>query len=67
MTIKDNGILEEDCWDLSGSSNNSSCYPLLISFKDVRLSDVLPLLNSISKHYSVRSVHISNYVGGDLH
>lgn len=66
MTIKDNKILEEDYCDLPGSSNNSSCYPLLISFKGFCLTDVLPLLNAISKHYSIGYVEISKNKGCSL-
>lgn len=54
---RDNKLIEEDR-NLAVSLNNSSCYPLHFSFKNISLSEILPLLNSIVKEYNIENIII---------
>jgi len=42
----------------------SSRYPLHLSFKNVRLSEVLPLLNKVKQSYDISFVTIRKRRGG---
>jgi hypothetical protein len=55
--VKDNKYIQEDL-NLGGFSNNSFCYPLHLSFKDLSLTDVLPLLEDIFSAYNVEFISI---------
>jgi len=56
--IRDNKLIEEE-ENPGGFPNNSSCYPLLhFSFKNISLSEILPLLNSIVREYDIENIII---------
>ena len=60
--------MADNCCNLEevvlGGACSSSCYPLYFSFRAVRLTDVLPLLNNISKYYDIKKIEIRKHGGG---
>jgi len=54
----------EDTLILAGISKKSSRYPLFLSFKNISVSDVVPLLNKVWESYNVELVTIRKKKGG---
>lgn len=55
--LKDNKC-DKELSNRSGFSNNSFCYPLSFSFKNLSSDEVIPLLEDIFKSYNVEFVRI---------